>query len=149
MKKIFLTTFVFLQLAINVNAMEVYSPGFNIYGSPLESFTSQKRWIFFNKKNQSFVIQAYLPDFKKENVDFKVEERLTGGLRVRIIASQWRDVPATADGLLPKRVLMTFDESISLPVEIDSEFITSRFDGEILTVIIPKKGSVGGIKVSF
>ncbi len=135
-------------LVFSANALEVYDRGFRLHDSPIDSFTSPKHWMFFNNKTQSFIIQTYLPNFKKENIEFEIKERLTGGLKVRVVASQWKDIPVTATGSMPTKVLMSFDESTSLPIDIQKSLITSRFDGEILTIVIPKKEE-GSFKVSF
>jgi len=125
---IFLSTLGFPTIAV-----DYFQPPGIFTHSPAQTFTHQKSWFYFSGNQNSYIYQAYLPDFSKEDVEFKISKRLVQGFQLDISAQKWK---TKNSGFLPIQELLNFSQTINIP-KSKHEDATSSFVDNILTIKIP------------
>lgn len=122
-----------LFLATNAHAFDIYQPPSIFTNSPLKTFQLQKSWFYHSKLTNSYIYQAYLPAFTKDQIKIKVSTRLAGGYQIYVSASKWT---TKQNKYLPSKELFTFSDTINLPPS-SPHLLEQSFHDNILTVIIP------------
>jgi hypothetical protein len=131
MKYLFLSFIYFISFS--ATAIELYQPPAIFTDSPDQTFNHQKSWFYFSKRQNSYVYQAYLPDFSKDDVKFSFKKRLVDGFQLDITVKKW----ITKHGkYLPTQELLNFSETVNIP-DSDHNHATSGFFDNILTIKIP------------
>jgi HSP20 family molecular chaperone IbpA len=114
-------------------AIDFFQPPTIFTKSPEKTFKHQKSWFYYSKNSNSYIFQAYLPDFDKDDVVFKLSKRLVDGLQIYVSASKWKTVNSK---YLPTKTLLTFSQTINLP-SASYDDIKSRFEDNVLTLTLP------------
>lgn len=119
-----------------VRALEIYTPPSIFLDTPHDAFTEPKHWMYYSEDRKSYIIQAYLPGYSRDEIEFEIKETMRGGYSLSIDAARWKGGIVLKTGLIGKR-LITFGKSVNLPdgVEIDKE--TSSYRDSMLTIMIP------------
>ena len=112
---------------------DILSMGSRLIGS--DYFVSQFPKVDFSESEDSFLIQAELPGFKKENLEIKYENRTLS------LSGKRNEETKDAKILHRERFSGKFVRHFSLPNYIQSNKIISTFSDGILSITIPKSES--------
>lgn len=123
---------IILLISAPTIALDYFQPPAVYTASPTQTFKHQKSWFYYSKNTNSYIVQAFLPDFNKDDITIKISKRLVDGYQLSISASKWYEVKHKYH---PSKKLLTFSQTVNLPPS-NINSLEQSYSDNILTITI-------------